>query len=58
MSYRVYVSCDKCGDGFYWDDHTVNISTAGNVARDRGWQVGKKGWYCPECRDVKRRTEA
>lgn len=50
MAYNVYCSCDRCGQALNWINHTVSYRTAVAVARSNGWQVGKKGWYCPICK--------
>lgn len=56
MAYNVYFCCDKCGATLSWVNQTVNYSTAVMLARHRGWQVGKTGWLCPECRTRKRKA--
>lgn len=50
MSYNVYIACDKCGRCANWVNYTVNYSNAVRLARSWGWQVGKKGWFCSECK--------
>lgn len=50
MAYNVYISCDRCGEGYSWVNMTVNYSSAVSYARSKGWRVGKKGWYCPDCK--------
>lgn len=50
MAYNVYISCDRCGSTRNWVNHTVNHSTAVALARAWGWQVGKRGWFCPLCK--------
>jgi len=50
MAYNVYFCCDKCGDTYSWINTSVSIDRAKKIARDRGWEVGKRGWYCPKCR--------
>lgn len=50
MAYNVYISCDRCGEGYSWVNMTVNYSSAVSFARSKGWRVGKKGWYCPDCK--------
>lgn len=50
MGYKVIIECDRCGCGYQWKDETVNISTAKKLVRNYGWQVGKKGWICPDCK--------
>lgn len=57
MAYRVSFHCDRCGDGFVWVDTTVTYNFAIRIARSKGWQVGKKGWFCPNCRQTKRKKE-
>lgn len=50
MAYVVYFACDCCGnDAGGWVNHTVSLSVAQRIAREKGWQVGKRGWICPEC---------
>lgn len=49
-AYNVYYCCDKCGATHSWINHSVSLSIAIKMARDDGWSVGKRGWYCPECR--------
>ena len=50
MAYNVYFSCDKCGITYNWINRSVGIGIAKSIARDKGWQIGKKGWFCPSCR--------
>lgn len=50
MAYNVYFACDRCGVMCSWTNFTVNYSCAIKYARSKGWQVGKKGWFCPECK--------
>lgn len=50
MAYNVYFCCDKCGITYSWINHSVSLSIAIKMARDAGWSVGKRGWYCPKCR--------
>lgn len=49
MGYVTQISCDRCGAGYRWTDTTVSLSIAKSIARSEGWQVGKRGWFCPEC---------
>lgn len=53
MAYNCYIACDKCGDGYYWTNNTVSYNRAISIARDKGWTVGKRGWYCPQCKRKK-----
>lgn len=57
MGYKVIVRCDTCGNGFSWTDITVTYNTAIRIARNEGWQVGKKGWLCPNCKQMKKKKE-
>ena len=50
MAYKVGYSCDRCGTTHYWIDYTVTYREAIRLARLDGWRVGKKGWFCPECK--------
>lgn len=50
MAYNVYFCCDKCGETYSWINNSVSLSVAVRIARDIGWTVGKRGWYCPKCR--------
>ncbi len=50
MSYSVNATCDYCGCGYKWKDITLNKTSAIRIVRGYGWQVGKKGWICPECK--------
>lgn len=53
MAYNVYFSCDMCGVTYNWVNHAVSYSSAVAIARSYGWSVGKRGWFCPECRKKK-----
>ena len=53
MAYEVRVVCDKCGGGFYWTNSSVSKSEATRIARKKGWQIGKRGWVCPDCKKRK-----
>ena len=55
MAYNVYFCCDKCGDTYSWINTSLSISIAKTIARERGWEVGKYGWYCPKCRKRKKK---
>lgn len=57
MAYNVYFSCDTCGATYNWVNHTVSKSTAARIARSDGWSVGKRGWFCPECRKKRMKRE-
>ena len=57
MAYNVYFCCDTCGVTHNWVNHTVSLSTAIAIARSYGWSVGKRGWFCPECRKKRRMRE-
>lgn len=57
MAFHVYYTCDKCGLTYGWTDCTVTYNSAIRIARSEGWQVGKKGWFCPKCRKIKRKKE-
>lgn len=54
MAYNVYFSCDTCGTTYNWVNHAVSFSMAIAIARNYGWSVGKRGWFCPECRKKRR----
>lgn len=54
MAFNVYYACDKCGRTVSWVNHSVSLAIAKSIARKDGWQVGKKGWFCPSCRTRKR----
>lgn len=43
MAYSVCVTCDVCGSGYQWEDHSVSYSTAVRIARKAGWSIGKRG---------------
>lgn len=50
MAYIVYYACDCCGaEGGVWLNTTVSQSRAAKIARERGWQVGKRGYIWPKC---------
>lgn len=50
MAYIVYFACDYCGkEGGAWMNRTVSQGIVTKIARDRGWQVGKRGYVCPKC---------
>lgn len=50
MGYKVYYTCDYCGNiGGEWTNHTVSFGIAKEIARGDGWKIGKKGWVCPLC---------
>lgn len=53
MAYSVCVTCDVCGSGYQWEDHSVSYSTAVRIARKAGWSIGKRGWRCPRCQKKK-----
>ena len=50
MSYNVYFACDRCGHTYNWVNIMIAYSTAVRIAREKGWQVGKRGWFCPFCK--------
>lgn len=51
MAYNCYFACDKCGtEGGAWTNYTVSLAVCERLARRDGWQVGKRGWFCPNCR--------
>lgn len=55
MAFNSYYACDKCGRvGGAWINCTATFGTVVQIARKKGWQIGKNGWYCPNCRTVKR----
>ena len=56
MAYNVYFCCDICGATWSWVNVTVNLSCAQRIARAKGWQVGKNGWFCPDCKTQKRKA--
>lgn len=58
MAYNVYFVCDKCGATYSWVNFTVTYCEAIRYAREKGWQVGKRGWFCADCRPRKRRRKA
>lgn len=50
MAYVAYYDCDICDKvGYGKVDQTMNITTAKRHARKQGWQIGKRGWVCPNC---------
>lgn len=55
MAYEVWLSCDTCAYGIWWKDESVSKSRAITIARQKGWQFGKAGCFCPYC--VKRRKK-
>lgn len=55
MAYNVYFCCEKCGATVSWVNTSVSLSVATAIAREDGWQVGKRGWYCPNCRKRKKK---
>lgn len=58
MAYNVYFACDKCGvEGLAWTNHMVAYSTCVQFAREMGWKVGKRGWICPKCQNLNKRTK-
>lgn len=56
MAFNVYYCCDKCGVTVSWVNCSVSMAIATAIARKEGWQVGKRGWFCPNCRDRKRKS--
>lgn len=50
MAYNVYFSCDVCGTTHNWVNVSIGYGLAVRIARKAGWQVGKTGWFCPDCR--------
>jgi hypothetical protein len=50
MAYNVYFSCDRCGETHNWVNHMIAYSTAVRIAREKGWQIGKRGWFCSFCK--------
>lgn len=52
MAYNCYFSCDRCGDGWSWINQTISYNRAVKRARERGWTVGKNGWFCPSCKEA------
>lgn len=57
MGYKVICRCDKCGAAVYWENMSVSLADATDIARRDGWQIGKKGWFCKNCRATKRRAK-
>lgn len=55
MAYNVYFQCEKCGNSYCRTNYTISLTRATKIARKKGWQVGKKGWFCPNCRTTKRK---
>lgn len=55
MAYNVYYACDRCGLTYGWINYSVCYSDAVAIAREKGWQVGKKGWFCPDCKQAIRK---
>lgn len=54
MAYAVHFACDRCGRfGGAWVNRTVSLSIATELAREYGWEVGKRGWICPSCQNKK-----
>ena len=54
MAYNVYFVCEKCGKGYNWVNVTVSLDNAIKLARRCGWQVGKNGWFCNDCKTRKK----
>lgn len=55
MAYEVRVVCDKCGCGYSYKDFSLGKTLAAKWAREKGWQIGKRGWFCPDCKRKKGR---
>ena len=55
MAYNVYFCCEKCGATYSWTNYTVTMNRAIKIARRHGWRVGKRGWFCSECRKEKKK---
>ena len=50
MAYKVYVTCDCCGEElFAITNKTVSITRAEKTARAHGWKVTPTGWFCSDC---------
>lgn len=49
---EICVVCDECHEGFKWNGYFVPEWHAKNIARKKGWSVGKQ-WLCPKCRKGK-----
>ena len=58
MAFNVYYCCDRCGVTHSWINNSVSLAIATKMARHDGWQVGKRGWYCPKCRTIKSKEGA
>lgn len=56
MGFRVNVVCDKCGCGFGWNNVAIGKTFATNLARERGWSVGKK-WICRACKEDEKKRK-
>ena len=41
------LTCDKCR---HWISYEAPKTAVLEIARRRGWSVGKKGHFCPSCR--------
>ena len=51
MGYISGYYCDRCGKyGELWQVPKMGIVFAQKSAREEGWQIGKRGWLCPECK--------
>lgn len=50
--------CDKCGKvGMEWNC-AFPKTTAMEIARNDGWQIGMNGWICPDCKPRKKEKTA
>lgn len=58
MALVEYIACDKCGCTLrVWINQLYSMHIAVSIARDYGWQVGKTGWYCPDCRTRRKKND-
>ena len=57
MGLEVHIVCDKCGEGYKYENEPVSISWERKRMRRYGWQIGEKGWFCPKCRTTKIRNK-
>lgn len=57
MAYIVYFACDCCGtEGGVWMNCTISKSDAMKNARQKGWQVGRRGYVCPQCQGKQKKS--
>ncbi len=51
MGFEVKVVCDRCGNGFGWNNVAIGKSFATKLAKEKGWSVGKQ-WTCRKCKKI------